>query len=455
MANGKKESQSPFRQQALEYIATPKAMDDFVQVTPPFGLGAGSRFVVDCGGIYSVDFFWRCCDSYSGKGVVLTENEAILYVSALETGGLHPGVTVHISPGVKKQWEYKRISGKVTSIENLPATPGGNAGNFKKSQPGQLFSSIRPGCHPACSDVKFITPRRLNRRTDYHPPPNPFVFNAIEIIIMQWKQRLKKIIKRSHRERTPAILQMDSAECGAVALAIIMAYFGRYVPLSEVREACDVSRDGSKAINIIKAARRYNMDAHGLQLTMDNVQLLPPPFIIYWQFNHFLIVEGFEGERVYLNDPATGPRTETIEEFSRSFTGVALFMTPDEAFRSGGKAEPGIFKLLWQYLTDSRGSFFYIVFVALSLALPVAGLAFFTKIFLDNILLGGQRDWLPGLLLAMFGECIDVGCFDMVKTLLCHTSLYEIKIKRHFEIFLATAAFTFKFFSPACFWRYR
>ena len=232
---------------------------------------------------------------------------------------------------------------------------------------------------------------------------------------MQWKQRLKKMIKRSRRERTPAILQMDSAECGAVALAIIMAYFGRYVPLSEVREACDVSRDGSKAINIIKAARRYGLDAHGMQLTMDNVQLLPPPFIIYWQFNHFLIVEGFEGEQVYLNDPATGPRTETIEEFSRSFTGVALFMTPDADFRSGGKAEPGIFKLLWQYLAGSRGSFFYIVFVALSLSLPMAGLAFFTKIFLDNILLGGQRDWLPGLLLAMLGSALMMGALTWLK----------------------------------------
>ena len=89
-----------------------------------------------------------------------------------------------------------------------------------------------------------------------------------------------------------------------------------------------------------------------------------------------------------------------------------------QIFGPGGKAEPGIFKLLWQYLAGSRGSFFYIVFVALSLALPMAGLAFFTKIFLDNILLGGQRDWLPGLLLAMLGSRINDGCFDVVKTLL-------------------------------------
>ncbi len=232
---------------------------------------------------------------------------------------------------------------------------------------------------------------------------------------MPWKQWLKKLIKKFRRERTPPILQMDSAECGAVALAIIMAYFGRYVPLSEVREACDVSRDGSKAINIIKAARRYGLDAHGMQLNLDNVQLLPPPFIIYWQFNHFLILEGFEGDHVYLNDPATGPRTETIEEFSRSFTGVALFMTPNVHFLPGGKAEPGIFKLLWQYLAGSHGSFFYIIFVALSLALPMAGLAFLTKIFLDNILLGGQHDWLPGLLLAMLGAALMMGALTWLK----------------------------------------
>jgi ATP-binding cassette, subfamily C, bacterial len=225
---------------------------------------------------------------------------------------------------------------------------------------------------------------------------------------MSWKKRLKEIPKFYQRERTPTLLQMDNAECGAVVLAIILGYFGRFVPLAEVRDACDVTRDGSKAINIVKAARRYGLDAHGMQLTMDNIKLLPPPFIIYWQFNHFLIVEGFTEDKVYLNDPATGPRQETLEEFSRSFTGVALFMTPSEDFHPGGKPEPGIVKLLWQYLAGSRGSFFYIIFVALTLAIPAAGLAILAKVFLDNILLNGQHDWLPQLLLAML-----IGAFMM------------------------------------------
>ena len=201
--------------------------------------------------------------------------------------------------------------------------------------------------------------------------------------------------------KTPVILQMDNAECGSVALAIILAYFGRYVPPSEVREICDVSRDGSKAINLIKAARQYGLEAHGMQLNMENIRLLPPPFIIYWQFNHFLVVEGFGKDQVYLNDPATGPRSVTIQEFAQSFTGVALFLRPGAEFQRGGYPEPSILKLLWRQLSGERRRFFYMSVVAIAAVIPMIGLAFFAKVFLDKILLGGQTDWLPGLLRCM------------------------------------------------------
>jgi NHLM bacteriocin system ABC transporter peptidase/ATP-binding protein len=203
------------------------------------------------------------------------------------------------------------------------------------------------------------------------------------------------------REETPTILQMDNAECGAIALAIILGYFGRYVSSSEVREACGVTRDGSKALNMIKASRRYGLETHGMQLSLDQVQLLPPPFIVYWQFNHFLVVEGFSEDQVYLNDPATGPRRVTREAFSQGFTGVVLFMNPGPDFQTGGEAEPGILTLLWRHLRNTRSHFLSIVGLVTLSAIPVIGLAFFAKIFFDQIWTAHQRDWLPGLLLGM------------------------------------------------------
>ena len=208
-------------------------------------------------------------------------------------------------------------------------------------------------------------------------------------------------MKTFRREKTPVIIQMDNSECGAVVLAIMLAYFRRYVPPSEVREVCGVSRDGSKAINIIKAARKYGLEAHGLQLSLEAIQELPPPFIVYWQFNHFLIVEGFDKDKVYLNDPATGPRTITMKEFAVSFTGVVLFMNPGADFKTGGQPEPGLMQILWQRLAGSRSQFFYIIFITLSLSIPIISTAFFAKIFLDDIWLAGQHEWLPGLLLCM------------------------------------------------------
>ncbi len=196
----------------------------------------------------------------------------------------------------------------------------------------------------------------------------------------------------SKREKTPSLLQMDNAECGAVVLAIILAYFGRYIPISEAREACDVSRDGSKAINIIKAARHYGLNAHGMQLTLEQTKQLPPPFIVYWQFNHFLIVEGFNADKVYLNDPATGPRTINAHEFAQGYTGIVLFMDPGPEFQPEGKPGPSIGYLVWQYIVGTRSIFLFILISGLFLSAPVIGLAFFTKLFFDTVLLQ-QSAW--------------------------------------------------------------
>ena len=138
--------------------------------------------------------------------------------------------------------------------------------------------------------------------------------------------------------KVPVVMQMEALECGAASLTMIMAYYDKWIPLEQVRADCGVSRDGSNARNILRAARNYGMVAKGYRYEPEELKREGKfPCIIHWDFNHFVVLDGFKGNKAVLNDPARGVVTVSMEEFDRGFTGVCLMFEPGEEFTPGGK----------------------------------------------------------------------------------------------------------------------
>ncbi|MFT5049959.1 MAG: ATP-binding cassette subfamily C protein [Chlamydiales bacterium] len=202
------------------------------------------------------------------------------------------------------------------------------------------------------------------------------------------------------RVRTPALLQMEAVECGAASLGILLRHHGRFVPLADLRRECDVSRDGTNAANIVAAGEHYDLDARGFSRDVADLHQMAPPFIVFWNFNHFLVVEGFSEEKVFLNDPASGHRTVEHDEFAEAFTGIVLTMEPGEGFERGGR-KPSLLASLQDRMHGYYKTLWFAILAGFLLVVPRLLVPAFTQIFVDDILIKGRQDWLRPLIGAM------------------------------------------------------
>lgn len=202
------------------------------------------------------------------------------------------------------------------------------------------------------------------------------------------------------RVKAPTVLQMEAVECGAAALCIVLQHYGRYVSLEELRIACGVSRDGSKASNVVRAARAHGLKAQGMRLEIEALRQYACPMILFWNFNHFLVLEGLNDKTVWLNDPATGPRTVGMDEFNRSYTGVVLLFEPEAHFQRS--ADPnGIIGALSRRLRNVRGPAAYVLLAGLGMVIPGLAIPVFSQVFVDSYLIGRLHGWVKPLLLGM------------------------------------------------------
>ncbi|WP_405941284.1 NHLP family bacteriocin export ABC transporter peptidase/permease/ATPase subunit [Streptomyces sp. NBC_00207] len=204
--------------------------------------------------------------------------------------------------------------------------------------------------------------------------------------------------------RTPTVLQMEAVECGAAALAMVLGHYGRFVPLEELRIACGVSRDGSRASNLLKAARGYGLKAKGMQMDLAALAGVSAPAVLFWEFNHYVVYDGTArrlGRRgVYVNDPGKGRRFVPMDEFDTSFTGVVLTFEPGDGFRRGGR-KPGVLGAMPARLRGTSGTMAAAVISSLLLVAVGASVPALSRTYIDMFLIGEQTSLLGVLFASM------------------------------------------------------
>lgn len=215
---------------------------------------------------------------------------------------------------------------------------------------------------------------------------------------------------KSTYRKTPTTFQMEGTECGAASLAMVMGYYGKYVPLDKVRIDTGVSRDGCKASKILQGARKYGFVTEGRRMGLNALMEVKPPCIIHWNFNHFVVFEGMKRGHAYINDPAQGRRKLTLEELDEAFTGVVLICRPGEGFKKT-RRQNSLLGFVKKRLKGQYSALLSLILLGICLIFPGLFMPVFSQIFIDDILVGGSTNWLKILIIAMLGTALFQAAF--------------------------------------------
>ena len=219
--------------------------------------------------------------------------------------------------------------------------------------------------------------------------------------------------------KTPTVYQMEATECGAASLAMVLGYFGKNLPLEKLRIETGVSRDGCNMKNIMRAGRKFGLEVHGYSKDLEGLFELPVPCIIHWNFNHFVVWEGRKGKACYINDPAMGRRKLTVEDIDDCFTGVVLTFAPTKDFERSNESET-LRTFVFQRLKGQFGAVNALVCLGFFLMIPGIVIPIFSRVFIDDILLGGNHDWVMALLFAMLGTLMFKAALTFYRGRLMH-----------------------------------
>lgn len=232
---------------------------------------------------------------------------------------------------------------------------------------------------------------------------------------------------RAHRRHTPTVLQMEAVECGAAALSMVLAFHGSWVSLEELRVACGVTRDGSSASNLLKAARSLGLESKGLRIEVADLATTMLPAIAFWNFNHFVVVEGANRSGVWINDPANGPRHVPWNEFDQAFTGVVLTFAPGPDFVPSGE-EPSLVRGLASRLRGARGALAMCLLAGLGLIVPGLALPAFLQVLVNDVLAPTNRHG-NGIIIALIGGLLLAAAVSAALTWIQQATLVRLSTK--------------------------
>lgn len=245
-------------------------------------------------------------------------------------------------------------------------------------------------------------------------------------------KKLKQPITKGYA-KVPVVMQMESVECGAAALAMILAYYDKWIPLEQVRADCGISRDGSNAKNILKAARNYGLKAQGFRYEIDTLRKNASfPCIIFWEFNHFVVLDGFKGNKAVLNDPARGNYTVSMEVFDEAFTGVCMQFEPAEDFKPEGK-QKSVLSFAKKRLVGTGVAVAFVVLTSIISSLTGLINPVFSRIFTDRLLTGKNPDWFIPFIIAL-------SIFSLVEIIIAWiNTVYSLRINGKLAVIGSTS----------------